>query len=88
MTDADRDQARLRLELATHATDHLLVTYGRGPGTRTGGEWLTMIAEQTRELIRAASDYLETKQAPGPEKPIPLRSKGVSGNSGPGGPFT
>jgi hypothetical protein len=60
----DKKQARSRLETTTQSTDHLLARYGETPQAVTSGEWLGLITVQARELVRAASDYLESDHAP------------------------
>jgi hypothetical protein len=60
----DQEQARERLEIATQTVDHLLARYGEKPAAASDGEWLKLIAAQARELVRAASDYLDCDHAP------------------------
>ena len=60
----DREQASLRLEIAIQVADHLLAQYGEKPSAASDGEWLKLIAAHARELVRAASDYLESDHAP------------------------
>jgi hypothetical protein len=60
----DHGQVGTRLEEAIQSTDHLLARYGETPHAAGTGEWLGLITVQTRELVRAASDYLESDHAP------------------------
>ena len=60
----DQEQASARLEITTQVVDHLLAQYGEKPSAASDGEWLKLIAAQARELVRAASDYLDCDHAP------------------------
>ena len=52
----------MRLEAAIQSMDHELVRYAEKPDPLSDGEWLKLITTHARELVRAASDYLDTDQ--------------------------
>jgi hypothetical protein len=62
----DQEQARSHLETATCSIDHLLAKYAEKPHTAPDSEWLKLIVAHSRELVRAASDYLESDHASQP----------------------
>jgi hypothetical protein len=58
----DLTAAETRLEAAIQSTDHELVRYEEKPYTLSDNEWLKLIAAHARELVGAASDYLDSDQ--------------------------
>jgi hypothetical protein len=59
----DQEQPRARLETAIQSADHLLARFAETPYTLSDGEWLKLIVAQARELVRTASDHLDSDQA-------------------------